>query len=723
MALPVTGLPARPLLSYKPPDPPPPLFRLPNHPSGPPSSVLPLKPVSSVLNPSLPLRPSSHKRLLPIGMNPDPDPYSTHGIFRCASHPNRRTYVPNPARSLVMEEIPKAMRNRDFVNSWCKKAGATHPLYLELDAKGKALVEFASAEMARAAFASPRLQGGQGKGSIRVWWYRVDGVGAGAGVGEIEEGEIEDDAEMYPVRQERNMQKNARMKGKKKQTREMESRATPHATFAPHNAQFNFQVHPNINPLPPFELTALNPNGLAYSRGPSSLDKYGQPARPSLDGSTKQPCNDTHPTCDAPAIGSPLPSDDDHTSIASSRPGSPLLEPCKPPTSEDVNGLEEHMDVDLPMCRQHPNGSSDSTVEPHLDIILAESTIPSQPASSTALLNQHGLLPIGLPCQTIASDLKFSSLASSTSTTGFVSLMSTPTPPDTPSDTRAIKGPPTAPNYTKRSLLARQRDLQERIARSKLELNKASTQTSPNITPSEVAPIVPASPAIPDADKDANQASVEDNLRRLVLDSKRNRAANLIMTTTVDAMESDSEVTSLSLPGSHTTSNTSPMSRESASPIPALFGSPMLSPTQETLDDLAISFITEAIQTVKPLQTRPSPALVKHELAVKQQKLEQHIAESKLLMAKLNSAQTKQERDVILRVMRERSRCVFLQHVKGLQRPLRIVFRMMEADLKSPTLTNTMKHNFATKVAPRVRWPETPQDAGVLIVSDEEDEL
>ena len=38
-----------------------------------------------------------------------------------------------------------------------------------------------------------QLKGKPREDQIKVWWYRVDGVGAGAGVGEIEEGEIEDD--------------------------------------------------------------------------------------------------------------------------------------------------------------------------------------------------------------------------------------------------------------------------------------------------------------------------------------------------------------------------------------------------------------------------------------------------------------------------------------------------------------------------------------------------
>lgn len=56
---------------------------------------------------------------------------------------------------------------------------------------GKALVEFVDAASARKAFQSKQLKG-KGKHAIRAWWYRVTGVGSNAGVGEIEEGEVED---------------------------------------------------------------------------------------------------------------------------------------------------------------------------------------------------------------------------------------------------------------------------------------------------------------------------------------------------------------------------------------------------------------------------------------------------------------------------------------------------------------------------------------------------
>ncbi|KAH9940324.1 hypothetical protein B0H21DRAFT_665170, partial [Amylocystis lapponica] len=73
-----------------------------------------------------------------------------------------------------------------------------------------------------------------------------------------------------------------------------------------------------------------------------------------------------------------------------------------------------------------------------------------------------------------------------------------------------------------------------------------------------------------------------------------------------------------------------------------------------SLDDMAISFITETIQTVKP--PPPKAPSEKMQLAAKQKRLEQQIAESKILMAKLSSARTKGERDQIMVTLREQRR-------------------------------------------------------------------
>ena len=75
------------------------------------------------------------------------------------------------------------------------------------------------------------------------------------------------------------------------------------------------------------------------------------------------------------------------------------------------------------------------------------------------------------------------------------------------------------------------------------------------------------------------------------------------------------------------------------------------------LEELAVSFITETLEAIK-LPAKPSAAAMKLELLTRQQQLEKDIAESKMLMARLTSAQTKEEKEDILRAVRERTRCI-----------------------------------------------------------------
>ncbi|KAM6503321.1 hypothetical protein JOM56_000264 [Amanita muscaria] len=84
-----------------------------------------------------------------------------------------------------------------------------------------------------------------------------------------------------------------------------------------------------------------------------------------------------------------------------------------------------------------------------------------------------------------------------------------------------------------------------------------------------------------------------------------------------------------------------------------------MSPIQTfSLEDLAVSFITETISTLKQTTT---PTLVSspiEELGARQKQLEQYIAESRVLMTQLTQARTKQEKDRLLGLMREKTRCV-----------------------------------------------------------------
>jgi hypothetical protein len=263
-----------------------------------------------------------------------------------------------------------------------------------------------------------------------------------------------------------------------------------------------------------------------------------------------------------------------------------------------------------------------------------------------------------------------------------------------------MKNAPTEPSFTKRALLARQKELEERIAKSKLELAEtraAAGSTTKIATPaSSVLPDNPI-PVKPSMDLGEKQA-MEDRLRKLVLKSQRDRGKpgatifpadnNNGSSPSATTTPASSDVPSIS-PSISTSSFSSSLSSSSV-PSPVVPSSD-LSPSQLTtmslsahnfsLEDLAVSFITQTIETIKskpaPIPTRPPSAISTHppnkpvstttqsnntntklELAAKQKRLEQHIMESKKLMTKLAQAQSKEEKDDILKAMREMTRCV-----------------------------------------------------------------
>ncbi|RPD54943.1 hypothetical protein L226DRAFT_571596 [Lentinus tigrinus ALCF2SS1-7] len=130
--------------------------------------------------------------------------------------------------TLVMAHLPKKFRKTDFVMSWAKRHGT--PVRVVLDMKnGKALIEWVGAHSVESAFTSMRLRG-DGKEHIRVYHYRGDkpspvpplsSQGAAKVEKEMEEGEIEE-GEVVEVGSKPKKKKN---KGKKKAV-ELERRLT-----------------------------------------------------------------------------------------------------------------------------------------------------------------------------------------------------------------------------------------------------------------------------------------------------------------------------------------------------------------------------------------------------------------------------------------------------------------------------------------------------------------
>lgn len=470
-----------------PPTPTPPPPPLPPNPS-PPRPAL-LERVSS------PHRSSRKPPSLPqhIGMMPDTEPHSKHGVFQFNSTnlSNRRSnisYMPNPACTIVMEQLPKTHRTIEFVKQWAKRASGVAPLCIVVDPpSAKALVEFPSAKLSRKAWESPRLgaeyvglkthqlKGKPRTDQIRVWWYRVDGVGAGAGVGEIEEGEIDDDT------LDRKGQPESKKARKARLARERLEKAAQKAAMRA----------PQADEVVKVEATNEEVDSIASSREPSA----------------------------APV---------------------------------------ETLDL--------PAAAATATPTP----------IPAVPVSAFA--------------------------------------------------TTAHDPPTTNLSEMKRALLAKQKELEEMIAQSKLEMSKMTIAPPPH----------PPPPPPPEDNK-----AVEDRLRKLVLQSQKAKAQS---------------AASLDLPTPSTTGDSTPTAVQVHTSGVSSF----------SLEDLAVSFITETISTFQQSRSAPAPrpqptrqnSNTKEELAARQKQLEEYIADSKTLMTQLTQARTKQEKDRLLALMREKSRWV-----------------------------------------------------------------
>lgn len=100
-----------------------------------------------------------------IGANAMPN--SSQGLYpkTCRVYPKGQT--------LIMENIPRKSRNREFFNSWCLAACGCLPVQVEsLNGNGKAIIEFHTERQAQQAFRSPRFEHDSCLSGIRVYWYR-----------------------------------------------------------------------------------------------------------------------------------------------------------------------------------------------------------------------------------------------------------------------------------------------------------------------------------------------------------------------------------------------------------------------------------------------------------------------------------------------------------------------------------------------------------------------
>jgi len=784
-----------------PPPLPPPMVLPPIHV---PNPNLPLKPKQAEYH-SLPAKPAPAPVIQPIGMDPDPDPNSKHGLFDLAnaskdgSKKRVASYIPNPSRTLVMEQLPKTHRNVDFARNWARARCGVNPIHVFAHApSGKALVEFPNAELARKAWESPKLgraltslkppqlKGKSREDQIKVWWYRVNGVGAGSGVGEIEEGEIEEDVATekgpeLPVVETKKQKKArlAREREENKSRKESKLRAAQQLSAALNQDAVESPLN-NVDELQTaVSLTREQIKPSASLPGPSGavqsplameprpvlkplqilqrVHLYSHPTHPShheLPLSTRNHHIHQQLTSSKTTYGSSIPSGhrgghDDNESIASSD-GRPSMSPISASKTvvaltvgqgDDLDDYEE-MDMDIdnvpsPLVQACPRPLS-PRIEP--------ATL--QPSSSTPQTMHHSLPPRPVPhaatkqsrqlqtqnraaSPTITPQVVTSvyqneaqpslchaggpanqgSRSPESSTSTFIDPLSpVPRPDAGPANTTSETNP------AKLILMARQMELEASIAKSKHEL--AAAEAVMKKVHTGVAPSQPSMLIKPSMDLGGKQA-MEDRLRKLVLESKNKRAAasNASLLTHKPAKPAKPTISMPSSQGQNfEASNSEAPLPPVSEPAAARSSTVSISTSSHSfsLEDLAVSFISQTIETMKaqpqyisvpiagaaasaysiragstttsasatpppPTPNTPVSGLpptttsaavkatlhqatraggVKAEWAAKQQRLEDHIAETKGLMDRLTKARSKEEKDLILKIMREKSRCV-----------------------------------------------------------------
>ncbi|EIN08211.1 hypothetical protein PUNSTDRAFT_143867 [Punctularia strigosozonata HHB-11173 SS5] len=697
--------------------------------------------------------------------------HGTYGYDRGGKTRTQR-YHPDPSRTLVMEAIPKKVRNIKFLRWWVRHAvhfglyNIEHPdepkslpeyptsarrveevlpWHMELNDRGKALLEFPTRETAQAAFSSPRMTGNDGKTGIRVRWYapppdkwvhqappavpaslltlgdakgkdvasgslaqeltlleppaapRQDvghpapAIGHPMDTDELEEGEIDEPSSTTAVADKTTLAKAKKALKRQRQREQKLQKKLDEATAQAQNGHSlpeAIQDGVGVGPTPERGQSVQRGSGqdVATLISPATADgalsvashashrggvfsistpvssSYPHPPGsatnpPPLGAPGHRPPTLTHsPTHSSTGSTSGAPARDvSYTDLATSSMASPeLFGSSAKVVAQDIG---EDMNID-PADAQ--SIASSRGVSPVLDT-------SGDPAGATYEMEiETQAPPLNLPANTGVRPPSTSSH----------------TPPSAP---RAMKNIPKGPTFLRRMMQT------EQATGGGIPSPSPDTSTPSSIVPSTTA--------------DA-RAHMEDNLRRLVLESKK---ARLLQTQTA------------SPPGLR------PTNEESAAEQPLTEADTKL-PSElsaNSMDILATTFISETIQTLqkpgmsgamndprqgspaaKSTLPRPSSALTSElsELANKQKQLEQHIAETKQLMAQLGAARTKEEKDKILAVLRQRSRAMD-------------ALSSSAAPARSSTPTPTSSTSSAFKPF----CPEPTADSGIIMVSDDED--
>ncbi|TFK73370.1 hypothetical protein BDN72DRAFT_834775 [Pluteus cervinus] len=600
--------------------------------------------------PALPPKPSQNQSQI-IGMRFEQGTSKMHGRFAvppipliwCKSPQAQKDgkYFLNASCSLVMEQLPKTHRTLDFVRSWAKTASKSDPAYISIDpSKAKALVEFSSVTSAQAAWSSPRLgselatlKSLQLKGRPRLDLIRVWWYRPDPT--DTDTAELEE----------------GEIASEEVVLIEEKSKIASNPTIPK-----CIPKEPRAHPKPP-------PNAPTAPRNHPLSRESSYPVRTLSSGST--PSQSTMPSPSTTVTNS-IP--EVYSAVSLTPPITPVLSALEYPAPREIGPIGRSHNTNI--SAQDAPTPSDSTLSPSQSVMEMK---PPTPKPEFDRPDPHILLNVTMHPQS-----------------------PTPSLVESPLDPPQSK-PKAHPSYTKEFLQARQKELETKIAQSKMELQSMQTKT--------IQPKAPSPPTVSSANRDASVVSTvlekESRLRELVVKSQRKK---------IHSPATDSaaplEVTPLAPPPD---SRAAESLKSTTTSSVSSFAS---TTTTFSLEDMAISFISETIETVKlnqriaPPPPKPLPIpTVKEELGLKQRRLEEHIAESKVLMAKLTQARTKEEKNQILATLREKSRM------------------MEEANKASDVRIEAAKANQPQPPSKKIsvpRWPSLCQSTSIFTISDDE---
>ncbi|PCH35110.1 hypothetical protein WOLCODRAFT_27644 [Wolfiporia cocos MD-104 SS10] len=396
-------------------------------------------------------------------------------------------------------------------------------------------------------------------------------------------------------------------------------------------------------------------------------------------------------------------------------------ESAQPPSSDErkaVSTLNPTVACWVPLSQRPDKPAVGTSAEP---MAVEEISTPQETRTDPPKLSiqqpvrQVRAVPLPTPSPTIVTVQKLAALA--------------PTP-ETGVD-RAVPA-------SKRSLLERQRELEERIAYVKEELARRGVASSISAASAETTSSSVASGSGYATRGSTPSQVAADGESRPAIDTGKRQVPTMAPlqiqpsdAPPVPPLPTPALSESTSATGTNKSRSTSPSLEDAVTPESGASTGKSLNGATMSLDELAISFITETIQTVNtppPPAAKPTPppekmsqAAEKMLLAAKQKRLEQHIAESKMLMAKLGTARSKEERESILSTLRERRRAM----EEDMKADAVSVVQPTSAMSPTPLPAAPAPPPFSRPQSAqswKTRWPETAREANILIISDDEDD-